>query len=74
VHARRIAGIGARSRYFTGDFTDSFTCEIRMIERDRAVDQAYWNFGPANRPRHQRWEPDQIQATGTAPDLAVKSG
>ena len=74
VSACRIAGVGARSRQVARDFTDVFGGEIRVIERDRPVDQADGDFGLAAHICHQRRESDQIQAIGTAPDLARATG
>jgi hypothetical protein len=41
--------------------------EVRMIEQDRAVDEADDHVGPAIAASHQRGDRDQVQRIGTPP-------
>jgi hypothetical protein len=58
--ARRIASIGHAAVSFSRDFADVSGGGIRVIDRDRPIDQRTRNFEPAAGACHQGREPGQI--------------
>ena len=69
VHACDAAGSSTRAADSAGNLADIFTCEIGMVNDDRAVNQADNNLRPATRKLHQWSEVDQIQNIRRPPFL-----
>ena len=66
--------VATRGGFLDGDFPDWASCQVRVIPRNGAVNEAYAYFRRTPAKLHQGYKPDEFQRNAAAPVVGSRHG